>query len=60
MTLSGGQPVTQTYEGNLGSNGNVNTAANTTINGTFSSPDTGVVPAAVAEAWMPCPATWLR
>jgi len=42
MTLSGGQPVTQTYEGNLGSNGNVNTAANTTINGTFSSPDTGV------------------
>jgi Tfp pilus assembly protein PilX len=42
MTLSGGNPVTQTYEGNLGSNGNVNTATNTVINGTFSSPDTGV------------------
>ncbi len=42
MTLSGGTPVTQTYEGNLGSNGNVNTASNTTINGTFASPDTGV------------------
>lgn len=42
MTLSGGSPATQLYEGNLGSNGNVNTAANTVINGTFSSPDTGV------------------
>ena len=42
MTLSGGSPVTQTYEGNLGSNGNVNTAAGTVINGTFASPDTGV------------------
>ena len=42
LTLSGGTPVTQTYMGNLGSNGNVNTASNTTINGTFSSPDTGV------------------
>jgi hypothetical protein len=42
MTMSGGQPVTQTYDGDLGSNGNVNTAAGTTINGTFSSPDTGV------------------
>src|SRR6266404_638299 len=42
LTLSGGSPVTQTYEGNLGSNGNVNTAAHTVINGTFSSPDTGV------------------
>jgi hypothetical protein len=42
MSLQGGQPVTQNYYGNLGSNGNVNTAANTTINGTFSSPDTGV------------------
>jgi hypothetical protein len=44
LTLSGGSPVTQTYEGNLGSNGNVNTAAHTVINGTFSSPDTGVGP----------------
>lgn len=35
-------PVTQAYMGNLGANGNVNTAANTVINGTFSSPDTGV------------------
>ena len=42
MTLSGGSPVTQNYEGNLGSNGNVNTSNGTTINGTFSSPDTGV------------------
>ena len=43
MTLdASGNPVTQTYMGNLGSNGNVNTAAGTTINGTFSSPDTGV------------------
>jgi len=42
MALSGGSPVTQSYEGNLGSNGNVNTAAGTVINGTFSSPDSGV------------------
>lgn len=42
MTLSGGTPVTQTYMGNLGSNGNLNAAPNTTVNGTFSSPDTGV------------------
>jgi Tfp pilus assembly protein PilX len=42
MALQGGSPVTQAYEGNLGSNGNVNTAANTVINGTFSSPDSGV------------------
>jgi hypothetical protein len=42
VTMSGGAPVTQTYMGNLGSNGNVNTAANTVINGTFSSPDGGV------------------
>ncbi len=42
LTLSGGSPVTQLYEGNLGSNGNVNTANHTVINGTFSSPDTGV------------------
>ena len=42
MTMSGGAPNTQTYMGNLGSNGNVNTASNTVINGTFSSPDTGV------------------
>jgi hypothetical protein len=42
MTMSGGSPVTQAYQGNLGSNGNVNTAANTVINGTFSSPDQGV------------------
>jgi hypothetical protein len=42
LTLSGGTPVTQTYMGNLGSNGNVNTATGTVINGTFSSPDTGV------------------
>ena len=42
MTLSGGAPVTQTYMGNLGSNGNVNTASNTVVNGTFSTPATGV------------------
>jgi Tfp pilus assembly protein PilX len=42
-TFSGaGTPTTQTYMGNLGSNGNVNTAANTVINGTFASPDGGV------------------
>lgn len=44
MTMSGGSPVTQTYMGNLGSNGNVNSAAGTVINGTFSSPDSGVGP----------------
>jgi Tfp pilus assembly protein PilX len=32
----------QGYDANLGSNGNVNTANNTVIDGTFSSPDTGV------------------
>lgn len=32
----------QGYDANLGSNGNINTANNTVINGTFSSPDTGV------------------
>ena len=42
LSLQAGVPVTQTYEGNLGSNGNVNTANNTVINGTFSSPDSGV------------------
>ena len=42
LTWNGGAPVTQLWDGNLGSNGNTNTAANTTINGTFSSPDTGV------------------
>jgi len=42
MTLAGGVPVTQNYFGNLGSNGNVNTANGTVINGTFSSPDKGV------------------
>ena len=42
LTLSGGNPVTQAYDGNLGSNGNLNAAPNTTVNGTFSSPDTGV------------------
>jgi Tfp pilus assembly protein PilX len=42
MALVGGSPVTQSYEGNLGSNGNVNTANGTVINGTFASPDSGV------------------
>src|SRR5579859_126523 len=42
MALSGGSPVMQAYEGNLGSNGNVNTANGTVINGTFASPDSGV------------------
>lgn len=42
MVLQGGAPVTQTYFGNLGSNGNVNTSNGTVINGTFSSPDKGV------------------
>jgi Tfp pilus assembly protein PilX len=42
MTMSGGSPATQTYMGNLGSNGNVNTASGTMINGSFSSPDSGV------------------
>jgi Tfp pilus assembly protein PilX len=32
----------QGYDANLGSNGNINTANNTVINGTFSTPDTGV------------------
>ena len=32
----------QGFDANLGSNGNINTANNTVINGTFSSPDTGV------------------
>ena len=40
--LNGGNPVTQAYDGNLGSNGNLNAAPNTVVNGTFSSPDTGV------------------
>jgi Tfp pilus assembly protein PilX len=42
LTMSNGSPVTQLYDGNLGSNGNLNAAPNTTVNGTFSSPDTGV------------------
>src|SRR5260370_19422502 len=37
--VSAGQ---QAYDGNLGSNGDLNTAPNTTIDGTFSTPDTGV------------------
>jgi Tfp pilus assembly protein PilX len=42
LTLSGGSPVTQAYDGSLGSNGNLNAAPNTTVNGIFASPDTGV------------------
>lgn len=42
MTLSGGNPVTQAYDGALGSNGNLNAAPGTTVNGIFASPDTGV------------------
>ena len=37
--VAGGQ---QSYDGNLGSNGNLNTATNTQVDGTFSTPDTGV------------------
>jgi Tfp pilus assembly protein PilX len=44
MTMSAGQPLTQQYDGNLGSNGNVNTSNGTVINGTFASPDQGVGP----------------
>jgi hypothetical protein len=40
--LNNGSPSIQSYDGNLGANGNVNTANNTVINGTFASPDTGV------------------
>jgi Tfp pilus assembly protein PilX len=34
-------PSTQAYDGNLGSNGTLNTATNTTVAGTFSSPRVG-------------------
>ena len=34
-------PSTQSYDGNLGSNGTLNTASNTTVAGTFSSPRVG-------------------
>lgn len=61
INWSGGGPIdsydssnvaagTQAYDGNLGSNGNINTAPHTTINGTFSSPDTGVGPCASGDA----------
>ncbi len=43
-TVAGGFVTTQAYDGNLGSNGNLNTAPNTVVAGTFSSPDTGVGP----------------
>jgi Tfp pilus assembly protein PilX len=43
LTLdSNGNPVVQAYDGSLGSNGNLNAAPNTTVNGIFASPDTGV------------------
>jgi Tfp pilus assembly protein PilX len=42
FTTSKGSVVTQQYDGNVGSNGNMNTAANTNVDGTFSSPKTGV------------------
>jgi hypothetical protein len=35
-------PTPQAYDGNIGSNGNANTAPHTIITGTFSSPETGV------------------
>jgi len=41
--LSGGQPVTSATDGNVGTNGNLSTSGNpTTINGTLSTPRTGV------------------
>jgi PilX N-terminal len=40
--LNAGNPVMQAYDGNLGSNGNLNAAPNTKVNGTFSSPAQGV------------------
>jgi Tfp pilus assembly protein PilX len=43
ITYSGGNVVTQTYDGNVGTNGNLSTAGNpTTINGNLSTPRTGV------------------
>jgi len=61
INWSGGGPIgsydsgnvaagTQNYDGNLGSNGNINTAPHTTINGTFSSPDHGVGPCSAGDA----------
>ena len=61
INWSGGGPIdsydstnvaagTQAYDGNLGSNGNINEAPHTQINGTFSSPDTGVGPCASGDA----------
>ena len=42
MTLGNGAPVTQGYGGNVGSNGNLNESGGAVINGTFSTPRTGV------------------
>lgn len=42
ITFSNGVPVTQGYGGNVGSNGNLNESGGAVINGTFSTPRTGV------------------
>lgn len=43
LVLSGGQPVTDNHTGNVGTNGGLEASGNpTTINGTLSSPRTGV------------------
>ena len=42
MTMSGGHPVTQPNNGNVGTNGNLNESGGSTIKGSLSTPRTGV------------------
>lgn len=51
--LVGGAPVIGNYDGNVGANGNLNETGNVTINGTMSTPRTGVGNCAAGnvDAW---------
>jgi len=42
MTMSGGQPVTQSYGGAVGTNGNLSIGGQVTVNGNLDTPRTGV------------------
>lgn len=42
MTMSGGHPVTQAISGNVGTNGNLTEGGGTVVNGSLSTPRTGV------------------
>lgn len=50
-TISGGVVVPDLYGGNIGSNGNLNESGGAAVNGTFSTPRTGVGSCSAGDAW---------